>query len=52
MENRIPILEYPFDFKRYIKSSLREIEDNEERKFAAKLLEDGLNEAIKWVIQL
>ncbi len=47
MENRIPILEYPFDFERYIKSSLREIEDNEERKFAAKLLEDGLNEAIK-----
>ncbi len=37
-----PVLEYPFDFERYIAEQLREIDDLEERGFAKKVLLEGL----------
>ena len=36
--NLSAILEYPFDFERYMEERLREIDDLDERKFAKKLL--------------
>ena len=32
------VLEYPFDYERYIAEQLREIDDLEERRFAKKFL--------------
>lgn len=40
------ILEYPFDFGRYIEERLREIDDSNERHFAKDLLLNGLGKAI------
>ena len=46
-ENRVPpVLEYPFDFERYIAEQLREIDDLEERGFAKKVLLEGLGAII------
>lgn len=44
--NLSAILEYPFDYKTYIETQLRRIEDLEERKFAKELLMDGLYQSI------
>ena len=45
--NRVPpVLEYPFDFERYIAEQLREIDDLEERGFAKKVLLEGLGSII------
>lgn len=41
------VSEYPFDFERYIKERIREIEDLEERRFAKGLLLDGLGKSIQ-----
>ena len=41
------ILEYPFDFERYMEERLREIDDLDERKFAKKLLLEGLGKVIR-----
>ena len=41
-ENLSAILEYPFDFDRYIAEQLREIDDLDERIFAKKVLMEGL----------
>lgn len=45
--NLSAILEYPFDFERYIEERLREIDDLDERQFAKKLLSEGLGRSIK-----
>lgn len=39
--------EYPFDFERYIEERLREIEDLDERRFAKKVLLDGLGKMVR-----
>ncbi|ANU46810.1 hypothetical protein ADH76_31690 [Enterocloster clostridioformis] len=44
--NLSAILEYPFDFKRYMEERLREIDDLDERQFAKKLLIEGLGKVI------
>ncbi len=36
------VIEYPFDYKRYIEKRLREIEDLDERRFAKTVLLEGL----------
>lgn len=41
------IFEYSFDFERYIKERIREINDFEERRFAKSLLLDGLGKSIQ-----
>lgn len=41
------ILEYPFDFERYIEERLREIDELDERKFVKKLLLEGLGKVIQ-----
>lgn len=41
------ILEYPFDFQRYMEERLREIDDLDERKFVKKLLLEGLGKVIQ-----
>ncbi len=41
------IEEYPFDFERYIEERLREIDDLDERRFAKKVLLDGLGRGIR-----
>lgn len=46
-ENLSAILEYSFDFDRYMEERLREIEDLDERKFAKNLLLEGLGRVIK-----
>ncbi|MDR1548429.1 MAG: hypothetical protein LBT06_07580 [Hungatella sp.] len=51
MENRkdnhlSAILEYPFDFDRYIEERLREIDDSDERQYAKKILAEGLGKLI------
>lgn len=45
--NLSAILEYPFDFERYMEERLREIDDLDERKFAKKLLLEGLGKVIQ-----
>ena len=45
------IEEYPFDFERYIEERLREIDDLDERRFAKKILLDGLGRMIQCVEQ-
>lgn len=45
--NLSAILEYPFDFERYIEERLREIDDLDERKFVKKLLLEGLGKVIQ-----
>lgn len=40
------ILEYPFDFERYIEERLREISDLDERQYAKKILAEGLGKLI------
>lgn len=45
--NLSAILEYPFDFERYIEERMREIDDLDERRFAKKLLTEGLGKVIK-----
>ncbi len=45
--NLSAILEYPFDFERYMEERLREIDDLDERKFAKKLLLEGLGKVIR-----
>lgn len=40
------ILEYPFDFERYIEERLREISDLDERQYAKKVLAEGLGKLI------
>lgn len=45
--NLSAILEYPFDYDRYIEERLREIDDLEERRFAKELLVDGLLSSIR-----
>ncbi|MBE5982132.1 MAG: hypothetical protein E7248_02375 [Paenibacillaceae bacterium] len=44
--NLSAILEYPFDFERYIEERLREINDLDERQFAKKILAEGLGKLI------
>ncbi len=46
-ENIAAILEYPFDFDRYIQENLRKIDDLDERRFAKAALLEGLGEIIK-----
>lgn len=46
-ENLSAILEYPFDFDRYIAKQLREIDDLDERIFAKKVLMEGLGRVIR-----
>lgn len=41
------ILEYPFDFDRYIEEQLREIKDLDERYFAKKVMVEGLGKLIR-----
>lgn len=41
-----PVLEYPFDFEKYIARQLCEIDDLEERGFAKKVLLEGLGAII------
>lgn len=41
------ILEYSFDYERYIAEQLREIEDLDERRFAKKVLLEGLGAIIR-----
>ncbi len=41
--------EYPFDFERYIEERLREIEDLDERRFAKKVLLDGLGKMVRCI---
>lgn len=45
--NLSAILEYPFDFERYIEERLREIEDLDERNFAKKVLVEGVGKLIR-----
>lgn len=45
--NLSAILEYPFDFERYIEERLREIDDLDERQFAKKVLVEGLGKVIR-----
>lgn len=45
--NLSAILEYPFDFGRYIEERLREVDDLDERKFVKKLLLEGLGKVIQ-----
>ena len=40
------VLEYPFDYERYIAEQLREIDDLDERRFAKKVLVEGLGAVI------
>lgn len=40
------IMEYPFDFERYIEERLREIDDLDERRFAKTVLLEGLGRVI------
>ena len=40
------IMEYPFDFERYIEERLREIDDLDERRFAKTVLLEGLGKVI------
>lgn len=46
-ENLSSILEYPFDFQRYMEEQLREIDDLDERIFAKKVLLEGLGKIIR-----
>lgn len=46
-ENLSSILEYPFDFERYMEEQLREISDLDERIFAKKALIEGLGHIIR-----
>ena len=45
------IMEYPFDYDRYIKERLREIGDLDERRFAKEILLDGLGRVIRCMEQ-
>lgn len=45
-DNRSAVLEYPFDFDRYIEERLREISDLDERKYAKEVLLHGLGRII------
>lgn len=45
--NLSSIMEYPFDFNRYIEERLREISDLEEREFAKLVLAGGLSRMIE-----
>lgn len=45
--NLSAIMEYPFDYDRYLETQLRRISDLDERKFAKELLIDGLGNAIR-----
>lgn len=45
--NLSAILEYPFDFGRYIEERLREVDDLDERKFVKTLLLEGLGKVIQ-----
>lgn len=45
--NASTVLDYPFDFERYIEKRLREIEDVDERKFAKEVLLEGLGRVIQ-----
>lgn len=44
--NMSAILEYPFDFHRYVEERIREIDDLDERRFAKKIMAEGLLKAI------
>lgn len=46
-DNRSAVLEYPFDYERYIQERLREIQDLDERKFAKEVLLHGLGKVIQ-----
>lgn len=50
-ENLTAILEYPFDFERYIEEQLREIDELDERVFAKKVLVEGLGNIIRYTEQ-
>lgn len=45
--NLSAILEYPFDFERYMEERLREIDDLDERWYAKKVLVEGLSKIIR-----
>lgn len=45
--NLSAILEYPFDFERYIEERLREIDNIDERQYAKKVLVEGLGKLIR-----
>lgn len=45
-DNLSTIMEYPFDFDRYIAEQLREIDDLDERRFAKTVLVEGLGRMI------
>lgn len=46
-ENRYAVMEYPFDYKRYIEKQLRKIDDLDERRFAKTVLLEGLGNIIQ-----
>lgn len=46
-DNLSAILEYPFDFERYIEEQLRQIDDLDERRFAKQILAEGLGRMIR-----
>lgn len=46
-ENLSAILEYPFDFERYMEEQLREIDELDERIFAKKVLIEGMRYIIR-----
>lgn len=45
--NLSAIMEYPFDFERYIEERLREIDNLDERQYAKKILAEGLGKLIR-----
>lgn len=49
--NTSAVLEYPFDFKRYTEQRLREIDDLDERRFAKRVLLEGLGNVIRYTEQ-
>lgn len=46
-KNTSAILEYPFDFQRYVEERIREIDDLDERQYAKKIMAEGLLKAIR-----
>lgn len=45
--NLSALMEYPFDFGRFIEKRIREIDDLDERRFAKKILAEGIGKVIQ-----
>lgn len=45
--NLSALMEYPFDFGRFIEERIREIDDLDERRFAKKILAEGIGKVIQ-----